>query len=252
MLYSLEAIVAATLETAVNGKTNTGPSVSGLKSMITKLENALSAKDDKIERAATKEKKLTEKMEDVFHTVANGAETYTTLYLGSLSEGYWGDAMKPKGIDLRVGAGLIGEVGGLYLAFKGHKAASHLTAVSRGLVGSGIASAGLRHGAKIRETDKKKVPTKSDSVQVQIPDNAKPGDRFEVTDANGGKRIAVVVQQSDGTLGVSFQGESKWREVASRPQAALLSPGERRGGGGRQKPPPNRREEKDTFPRPRR
>lgn len=206
-------------------------STGALKGLVTRLRKELESKETKLDRKEAKEEALTTKLENTFTVISNAGETYTTGYLAGLAEGYWGDKVRPKGIHVPGIAGVLGEFVGVYLTYRGSKAASHVSSLSRGLVMSAIVSGGNRHGSTIRADGKAAAAKGGAGAGVELPKDAKPGDKFAVKQADGTEKVAIVVQQADGSLAATFQGSSSgWRKITAEPQRgdpgrALLSPG---------------------------
>lgn len=216
-----------------------------LKSAVKQLASMVMQGEKKVDTLKAKKDDLLERATNTGHAVANLVELEGSAYVGGLSEGYWGDKVRPGGWDLRAVSGLALEMGGLYLTWKGSGAASHVLSPGRGLLASAVVSAGMRHGASI----KKDGAAKQQGAQVQVPADAKPGDTIEVRQPDGSTKMGKVVQQADGSLGITFSGKSDYRQVEL--PRALMSPGARRPQQGRRGPPaPARRSNK--YPRPRR
>lgn len=99
--------------------------------------------------ARARMKKMREHSEAGIGQVVHLAEGQGACFLASMAEGYLGsDKLEVAGVDLRLGVGGAGALYGLYQTFQGQDA-SHILALSTGVVASGIASAGLRAGQAV-------------------------------------------------------------------------------------------------------
>lgn len=226
-----------------------------LKGVVKSLAGLVQQGEKKNESLKAKKDDIVERATNTGHAALNFVELQGAAYGGGLAEGYFGEKVRPGGYDLRAIGGLMGEATGLYLTWKGSKAACHVLAPARGLVASAVVSAGLRHGAKIGDKSAAKSASQQQGAQVQIPADAKPGDQIQVKQADGSTKIGTVVQQADGSLGIAFSGRGAssrgdYREVEL--PTTLMSPScARRRQQGR-RGPRQAAQRGGKYPRPRR
>jgi len=130
----------------------------------------------RLSKSATKNKEnLTKTGETVIHT----AELQGSLFLASLAEGYLGDdKMKIGEVDVRAPVGLATQVFGLYQSVNGDKNSGHALAFGNGVLGSWIASVGVRAGKNLASRGKKeekKEEVKDPNELAQPQEEAKLG-----------------------------------------------------------------------------
>ncbi len=113
-----------------------------------------------------------EKKEAIAHTAESAvhmAETQGSLFMASMAEGYVGeDKLKVGSVDVRAPAGLAGLGWGLYQMLRGNRAAGgHSLAIGNGLLGSLLASVGVKAGRTLRE--QKGAPAEPTATVTPLP-----------------------------------------------------------------------------------
>lgn len=131
------------LQTAIKGgKVSDKGAKNALGSAIGRIANLK-------KRANTSKEALVETGTQLIHT----AETQGSLFLASLTEGYFGeDKIKVGAVDLRAPVGLLAQGYGLYQTMQGQKGAgSHVLAIGTGIMGSWLANVGRNAGRTLAE-----------------------------------------------------------------------------------------------------
>lgn len=115
-------------------------------------KNALGQALTKLKGLGTKAEIWKDNAMDAGSEVIQTAETQGTLFLACMAEGYFGEDKLTVGVDVRPVVGTVATVFGLWDTLNGGKyGGKHFVAVGNGLIGSKIASVGLKAGRKLAE-----------------------------------------------------------------------------------------------------
>ena len=145
---------------------------------------ALAVRDATINRLRSQMKNAKENGNQIIGAGITVAEIQGSAFLSSMAEGYFtADKMKVAGMDARLGLGGAGVLYGLYQTMQGDNA-SHVLALSSGVLASGIASAGVKAGQKLAQ-DKAGKPKMAGGEIAGVRE-------VYVTPAHEGARVAGV------------------------------------------------------------